>query len=198
MKTASEFAKDYIHGLKGVLDRLPLKPVEEIIQAIEQAQNERRQVFVIGNGGSAATASHMMNDLCKGTLGHKGDAPWPRLRVIALTDNVSLMTAWANDTDYDRIFSEPLKNLAQRGDLLIAISASGNSPNIIAAVEAAKHLGVKVIVLAGFGGGKLSKMADVSFVVASDEYGPVEDAHMILDHIITGYLYEKLKETHSR
>jgi D-sedoheptulose 7-phosphate isomerase len=198
MRTASEFAKSYIHGLKGVLDRLPLKPVEEIIQAIEQAQNERRQVFVIGNGGSAATASHMMNDLCKGTLGHKGDAPWPRLRVIALTDNVSLMTAWANDTDYDRIFSEPLKNLAQRGDLLIAISASGNSPNIIAAVEAAKHLGVKVIGLAGFGGGKLSKMADVSFVVASDEYGPVEDAHMILDHIITGYLYEKLKETHSR
>ena len=198
MRTASEFAKSYIHGLKGVLDRLPLKPVEEIIQAIEQAQKERRQVFVIGNGGSAATASHMMNDLCKGTLGHKGDAPWPRLRVIALTDNVSLMTAWANDTDYDRIFSEPLKNLAQRGDLLIAISASGNSPNIIAAVEAAKHLGVKVIGLAGFGGGKLSKLADVSFVVASDEYGPVEDAHMILDHIITGYLYEKLKETHSR
>jgi len=193
MKTAGEFAKDYIHGLKGVLDRLPLKPVEEIIQAIEQAQKERRQVFVIGNGGSAATASHMMNDLCKGTLGHKGDAPWPRLRVIALTDNVSLMTAWANDTDYDRVFSEPLKNLAQRGDLLIAISASGNSPNIIAAVEAAKHLGVKVIGLAGFGGGKLSKMADVSFVVASDEYGPVEDVHMILDHILTGYLYEKLK-----
>ena len=198
MKTASEFAKDYIHGLKGVLDRLPLKPIEEIIRAIEEAQKERRQVFVIGNGGSAATASHMMNDLCKGTLGHKGDASWPRLRVIALTDNVSLMTAWANDTDYDRVFSEPLKNLAQRGDLLVAISASGNSPNIITAVEAAKHLGVKVIGLAGFGGGKLSKMADVSFVVASDEYGPVEDAHMILDHIITGYLYEKLKETHSR
>jgi D-sedoheptulose 7-phosphate isomerase len=198
MKTAGEFAKDYINGLKGVLDRLPLKPVNEIIQAIEQAQNERRQVFVIGNGGSAATASHMMNDLGKGTLGHKGDAPWPRLRVLALTDNVSLMTAWANDTDYDRIFSEPLKNLAQRGDLLIAISASGNSPNIIAAVQAAKDLGVTVIGLAGFGGGKLSKMADVSFVVPSDEYGPVEDAHMILDHIITSYLYEKLKETHSR
>jgi D-sedoheptulose 7-phosphate isomerase len=198
MKTASEFAKDYIHGLKGVLDHLPLKPVDEIIQAIEQAQNDRRQVFVIGNGGSAATASHMMNDLCKGTLGHKGDAPWPRLRVIALTDNVSLMTAWANDVDYDRVFSEPLKNLAQRGDLLVAISASGNSPNIIAAVEAAKQLGVRVIGLAGFGGGKLAKMADVSFVVPSDEYGPVEDAHMILDHIITGYLYEKLKETHFR
>jgi phosphoheptose isomerase len=76
--------------------------VDEIIRAIEEARDEaRRQIFVIGNGGSAATASHMMNDLCKGTLGHKGDAPWPRLRVIALTDNVSLMTAWANDTDYN-------------------------------------------------------------------------------------------------
>jgi D-sedoheptulose 7-phosphate isomerase len=198
MKKAGEFAKDYIKGLKDVLDRIPLGPVDEIIQAIELAQSERRQVFVIGNGGSAATASHMMNDLCKGTLGHKGDAPWPRLRVIALTDNVSLMTAWANDTDYTRVFSEPLKNLAQRGDVLIAISASGNSPNIVAAVEAAKEIGVKIIGLAGFTGGKLAKMADISFVVPSDGYGPVEDVHMILDHIITGYLYEKLKETHSR
>src|SRR6266403_28821 len=197
MKTASEFAKDYINGLKDVLDRLPLGPIDEVIRAIEQARDEQRQVFVIGNGGSAATASHMMNDLCKGTLGHKGDAPWPRLRVIALTDNVSLMTAWANDTDYNHVFSEPLKNLAQRGDLLIALSASGNSPNILAAVEAAKQIGVKVIGLAGFGGGKLAKMANVSFVVPSDGYGPVEDVHMILDHIITGYLYEKLKETHS-
>ena len=198
MKKAGEFAKDYIRGLKDVLDRIPLGPVDEIIQAIELAQDNRQQVFVIGNGGSAATASHMMNDLCKGTLGHKGDAPWPRLRVIALTDNVSLMTAWANDTDYNHIFSEPLKNLAQRGDLLIAISASGNSPNILAAVEAAKQIGVKVIGLTGFGGGKLAKLADISFVVPSDGYGPVEDVHMILDHIITGYLYEKLKETHSR
>jgi D-sedoheptulose 7-phosphate isomerase len=136
--------------------------------------------------------------LCKGTLGHKGDAPWPRLRVIALTDNVSLMTAWANDTDFNHIFSEPLKNLAQRGDVLVAISASGNSPNIIAAVEAAKQIGVTVLGLAGFTGGKLSKMADVSLVVPSDGYGPVEDVHMILDHIITSYLYEKLKATYSR
>ena len=198
MKTASDFAKDYISGLKRVLDSIPLQPIDGIIQAIELARDEKKQVFVIGNGGSAATASHMMNDLCKGTLGHKGDAPWPRMRVIALTDNVSLMTAWANDTDYNHIFSEPLKNLAQRGDVLVAISASGNSPNIVAAAEAAKQIGVKVIGLTGFGGGKLAKMADVSFVVPSDGYGPVEDVHMILDHIITGYLYEKLKETHSR
>src|SRR5271154_2051104 len=195
MKKAGDFAKDYIQGLKDVLDRIPLGPIDEIIQAIELAQKERRQIFVIGNGGSAATASHMMNDLCKGTLGHKGDAPWPRMRVIALTDNVSLMTAWANDTDFNHVFSEPLKNLARRGDVLVAISASGNSPNIIAAVEAAKQIGVTVIGFGGFTGGKLSQMADVSLVVPSDGYGPVEDVHMILDHIITGYLYEKLKAT---
>jgi|SRR5579871_3245256 len=198
MKTAGEFAKDYIQGLKQVLDRLPLNVVDDVVRAIEEARDAGRQVFVIGNGGSAATASHMMNDLCKGTLGHKGDAPGPRLRVIALTDNVSLMTAWANDVDYSRVFSEPLRNLAQRGDVLVAISASGNSPNIVAAVEAAKEIGVKVIGLAGFGGGKLSKMADISFVVPSDGYGPVEDVHMILDHIITGYLYEKLTQKHPR
>ncbi|HUJ09068.1 MAG TPA: SIS domain-containing protein [Verrucomicrobiae bacterium] len=197
MNKASEFAKNYINSLKKVLDRSPWEAVDPILQAVEEVYQRRGQIFVIGNGGSAATASHMMNDLNKGTLGHKGDAPWPRFRVIALTDNVSLMTAWVNDTDYNHAFSEPLKNLAQRGDLLIAISASGNSPNIIAAVEAAKQIGVKVIGLTGFGGGKLAKLAAVSFLVPSDEYGPVEDVHMILDHIMTSYLYEKLKQTHS-
>jgi D-sedoheptulose 7-phosphate isomerase len=197
MKTASEFAKGYLAQLKAVLDRLPLDGIDRVVEAIEGAHAAGRQIFIIGNGGSAATASHMMNDLCKGTLGHKGDASWKRFRVIALTDNVSLMTAWANDTNYDRVFSEPLKNLAQQGDLLVAISASGNSPNIVAAVEAAKQLGVQVIGLTGCGGGKLAKMADVLFIVPSDGYGPVEDVHMILDHIITGYLYEKLKQAHT-
>ena len=140
----------------------------------------------------------MMNDLCKGTLGHnpekEGSSDWKRFRVVALTDNVSLMTAWANDADYDHIFSEPLKNLARMGDLLVAISASGNSPNILAAVEVAKQIGLKVVGLTGFGGGKLARLADVSLVVPSSEYGPVEDAHMILDHILTGYLYQKTKQ----
>jgi D-sedoheptulose 7-phosphate isomerase len=193
MKTPSQFAADYLTGLKAVLDRLPLAEFERVTQAVEAAHAAGKQIFVIGNGGSAATASHMMNDLNKGTLGHKGDAPWKRFRVIALTDNVSLMTAWANDTDYNHIFSEPLKNLAQPGDLLIAISASGNSPNIITAVEVAKQLGVKVVGIAGFGGGKLAKLSDVAFVVPSEDYGPIEDVHMILDHMLTSYFYEKLK-----
>src|SRR5258705_3497855 len=134
MKKPSEFARDYVTELKNVLDRLPLAELDKIAGAIESAHGAGKQIFIIGNGGSAATASHMMNDLNKGTLGHKGDAPWKRLKVIALTDNVSLMTAWADDTDYNRVFSEPLKNLAQRGDLLVAISASGNPPNLLVAV----------------------------------------------------------------
>ena len=193
MKTPSQFAKDYVAGLKDVLDRLPLAEIDKLFAVIERAHAAGKQIFVIGNGGSAATASHMMNDLNKGTLGHKGDAPAKRFKVIALTDNVSLMTAWANDTDYNTVFSEPLKNLANPGDVLIAISASGNSPNIIAAVEAAKKLGVTVLGFGGFTGGRLAQLADVCIVVPSNEYGPVEDVHMILDHILTGYFYEKLK-----
>jgi len=202
MKTASEFAGAYLSELKDILDRLPLDAIDRAAAAIEAAHANGKQIFIIGNGGSAATASHMMNDLSKGTLGHnpdkEGSSGWKRFRVIALTDNVSLMTAWANDADYNHIFSEPLKNLAGRGDLLVAISASGNSPNIIAAVEVAKTIGLKILGLTGFGGGKLAKMADISFIVPSDEYGPVEDVHMILDHVLTGYLYEKQNQTHDR
>jgi D-sedoheptulose 7-phosphate isomerase len=193
MKKPSVFAKDYLTDLKNVLDRLPLPELDKIVAALESAHAAGKQIFIIGNGGSAATASHMMNDLNKGTLGHKGDAPWKRFKVIALTDNVSLMTAWANDTNFNVVFSEPLKNLANRGDVLVAISASGNSPNILAAVEVAKQLGLTVLGFGGFTGGKLAQLADVCFVVPSSGYGPVEDVHMILDHIITGYLYEKLK-----
>lgn len=193
---AQTHARNYLTGLKAVLDKLPLDVIERIAAALEKAHAERRQIFVIGNGGSAATASHMMNDLNKGTLGHKGDAPWGRFRVIALTDNVSLMTAWGNDTDYNHIFSEPLKNLANPGDLLICISASGNSPNILAACDAAKQIGLHIIGLTGFSGGKLAQISDIALTVPSHEYGPVEDVHMILDHILTSYLYEKFKSAH--
>lgn len=198
MNKASEFAKQYVRDLQAVLDRLPFEALDRVLALIEDAYAGGQQIFVIGNGGSAATASHMMNDLCKGTLGHKGDAPWKRFRVISLSDNVPLLTAWANDTGYNHIFSEPLRNLAHRGDLLIVFSASGNSPNCIAAVEAAKQLGVRTIGLTGFDGGKLAKLADVALVVPSNDYGPVEDVHMVLDHIITGYLYEKLKQAHAQ
>lgn len=197
MDKPGKFAAHYLKNLRHLLDHLPLEALDRVVQALEEAHAADRQIFIIGNGGSAATASHMMNDLNKSTLGHTGDASWPRFRAIALTDNVSSMTAWANDTSYARIFSEPLRNLARKGDLLIAISASGNSPNILAAVDAAKQIGLTTVALAGCGGGKLSKIADISFIVPSNEYGPIEDVHMILDHIITSHLYEKLRQTNS-
>ncbi len=193
--TPSAYAKEYLDRLNLTIGSLPLESLDSIVNTIHKTYLNRKQIFIIGNGGSASTASHMMNDLNKGTLGHNGDAPWPRFRAIALTDNISLITAWANDADYKLIYSEPLRNLAEPGDLLIAISASGNSPNIVQAVSTAKELGVTVIGLSGFGGGKLLEMADACFVVPSKEYGPVEDIHMILDHIITGYLFDKLKHS---
>ncbi len=198
MNQPSEHARNYVTSLKSILDRLPFEALDRVVALIEAAHAAGQQIFIVGNGGSAATASHMMCDLNKGTIGYKGDATWKRFRVVALTDNIPLMTAWANDTDFHHIFSEPLKNLAQPGDLLLAISASGNSPNILAAVEAAKKLGLKVAGLAGFTGGKLAQMANACFTVPSSDYGPVEDVHMILDHIITSYLYEKLKASHAK
>jgi D-sedoheptulose 7-phosphate isomerase len=197
---ASEFGKKYVERLQKTLAALPMGELDRIAEILGAAHRDGRTIFIIGNGGSAATASHMMNDFAKGTLGHnphkEGSSEWKRFRVIALTDNVSLMTAWANDTDYNTIFSEPLKNLAQKDDVLLTISASGNSPNVIAAIEAAKKIGMKIVGFGGFGGGKMAKLADACFVVPSDEYGPVEDVHMILDHILTGYFYEKLREQH--
>jgi D-sedoheptulose 7-phosphate isomerase len=198
MNDGSEYARRYLDGLKRVLDQLPLERLDPIVELLVSAHREGRQVFIIGNGGSAATASHMMNDLAKGTIGHKADAPWPALRAVALTDNVPLMTAWANDTDYSRIFAGPLQSLARPGDLLIAISASGNSPNIVAAAQLARERGMRIIGLTGFGGGQLAGLADAAFVVPSDDYGPVEDVHMILDHILTGCLREKLKAAHAK
>ena len=194
MITPKSHAYTYIQQLKSVLDRLSLDQIDQVICAIEAAGEQGSQIFIIGNGGSAATASHMMNDFNRGTPGRKGDMPAKRLRVFALTDNVPSMTAWANDTDYTRIFSEQLRSLARRGDVLVAISASGNSPNIIAAVEAGREIGLRIVGLTGFGGGKLAKLADVNFDVPSSEYGPVEDVHMILDHIVTSYLHLKLRE----
>lgn len=188
------FAEDYLFRLSSVLHNIPLEAIAQLIEAVERTCVDGRQIFIVGNGGSASMASHMMVDLAKGTLsGPADDAQAGRVRVISLTDNVPLMTAWANDADYTRIFSEPLRNLGSPGDLLIAISASGNSANILSAVHAARTLGMRVVALTGFGGGELAALADVSLVVPAKEYGPVEDVHLIVNHILSGYLRERLR-----
>jgi len=185
-----EIIRGYIEELKSALDMLPIKVIRQAVEVMLESYRKGGTIFVAGNGGSASTASHFACDLGKGTA-VEGK---PRLRVISMADNLSLLTAWANDVSYEAIFVEQLKNLMRPDDLLIAISASGNSPNVLRAAEYARQLGCKVIGLTGFGGGKLAKLADIAIVVESDKYGPVEDIHLVLDHIMRRCIYHALKE----
>jgi D-sedoheptulose 7-phosphate isomerase len=178
------FSKNYMATLARVVETLPWGDVDAALACLERAYREGRHVFVIGNGGSAATASHTANDLLK--VGHK--AGKRGFGAFALADNVPTITAIANDEDYSDIFSRQLELLAKKDDVLILFSASGNSPNILKAMNVARALGMKVIALLGMGGGKASPLADVSVVVRSNDYGPIEDAHMALDHLIASYL----------
>ena len=150
--------------MKDTIAGLPEDAIRDAIDTLKAAHAEGRQVFVIGNGGSAATASHIACDFQKGLEESSGK----RFRVIAVTDNVSVMTAWANDTDYGNIFAEQLDSLLEKGDVVVAISGSGNSPNVIRAVEKAKEMGAITIGWSGFDGGKLARFAQKPIVVKSD------------------------------
>lgn len=157
---------------------------EKLQRVLIYLMTRRSKIFIIGNGGSASTASHMAVDLAKGTQ-VKG---YPSLRVISLTDNVGMITAWANDLAYEEVFTEQLKNLLSYKDVLIAISASGNSPNILSAVRYAKSRGAATVGFIGFGGGKLKDLVDVDITVSSHNYGVVEDFHLTLNHIISQFI----------
>ena len=184
-----ERIQEYISHLQGVLERLSLADVRQSIDLVMEAYQADQQIFIIGNGGSASTASHIANDLSKGT-----SIPGVRrFRAISLTDNVATMTAWSNDVSYEDVFVEQLKNLANPGDLVIGISASGNSENIIRAIRYAKDISCKTIGWTGFGGGQLQQLADVSVVVDSHDYGPVEDVHLILNHILHAWIRKELE-----
>ena len=185
-----ERIQEYISHLQGVLEHLSLADVRQSIDLVMEAYQADQQIFIIGNGGSASTASHIANDLSKGT-----SLPGVRrFRAISLTDNVATMTAWSNDLCYEDVFVEQLKGLVNPGDLVIGISASGNSENIIRAVRHAKAIGCKTIGWTGFGGGKLRQLADVSVVVDSHDYGPVEDVHLILNHILHAWIRKELAD----
>jgi D-sedoheptulose 7-phosphate isomerase len=183
----TEFARQYIDGLKKCLDLLSLDQIAQVIGYLEAAIRSGSRIFIIGNGGSAATASHMACDLGKNTFKERYTDPENRFQVMALTDNTPWITALANDLGYDHIFSEQLKNLITRGDLVIAISGSGNSKNILEGIKIAKELGAKVVGLLGFDGGKAKEMVDAFILVESDQYGYVEDIHMVLDHLLTSF-----------
>lgn len=185
-------ARKYLSGLKPVLDSIPLDDLDAVIECLHAAYIRGSQVFIVGNGGSASTASHMACDLGKTVLRSARDPYAKRFRVVALTDNVALLTAWANDTDYATVFAEQLRNVASPGDVLVAISASGNSPNVIKAVAVSRELGMTSIGLLGFEGGLVKKLCDLCIVVQSNSYGYVEDVHLVLNHLITSCLEGKL------
>lgn len=180
------YARAYLKYLTSCFDSIDCGEIEAFIQLLLGARESGNSVFFIGNGGSAATASHFANDLSIGTR-TGDDRPF---RAISLTDNVAVMTALANDEGYDAMFIDQLKVQFREGDSLVAISASGNSPNVIKAVEYAKARGATIVGLTGFDGGKLRPLSDISLHVATEkgEYGPVEDMHMIFDHLIGSYL----------
>ena len=182
------FARRYLQELQSVLDALPLTDLAEILGVLERALCDESHVFLAGNGGSAATASHMANDLMKTAAGKSKKRG---LCATALSDNAQIVTAIANDESYDVIFSRQLQMLAHPGDILIIISGSGNSPNILEAVKTAKKMGLRTIGFLGMDGGEVKDLLDCSIIVPSDDYGPIEDVHVIFNHLITAYLREQ-------
>lgn len=184
--TCAGYARGYFSYLSGLFGKIDARAVERVAVIFEKARAQGKQIFFMGNGGSAATASHFANDLGKGArVG--GQAPF---KAVSLTDNVSLITALANDEGYDEIFVAQLENLLNPGDVVVAISASGDSPNVVKAIEYANTRGAKTVGLTGFSGGRLKEVAHLCILVGTPqgEYGPVEDIHLILDHIVTSYL----------
>jgi len=180
----------YLKELEQVVRELSRADIEAVAERLMQAWRERRQVFILGNGGSAATASHMMNDLNKyvSVPGRR------RFRALAITDNLPWLTAVGNDQSYAEVFVEPLQNFLQPGDVVIAISASGNSPNVVRAVEYAQAHGAAVIGLCGRPGGKLAQLADLRVSVPSDRIGQQEDGHLIVNHTLAFALRARLEQ----
>jgi len=184
---------EYLGRLRRAIDSLPEERLSEFGELLFRAYRNEKNVFTLGNGGSAATASHMAADLAKNTIGPN----MPRFRVMSLNDNTAMLTALANDLGYENVFSEQLKNLIRAGDVLIVISASGNSPNVVEAINYAQRQSAAVVAIVGFGGGEAARVADLSIVVGSDHYGVVEDVHLIVNHIIVDHFQRRLAEEHA-
>jgi D-sedoheptulose 7-phosphate isomerase len=182
-------AQDYVARVRDLLAGLDLAAVSAAAAVLLDAYENGRTVFVCGNGGSASTASHLAADLGKNTVA----AGRPRLRVFSLNDNMAWFSALANDLGYESVFVEQIENLLQAGDVLIALSASGNSPNVVRAAEFAKARGGRVLALVGFQGGRLRELASVAIHLRCDAYGPVEDGHLVLSHIFTEVLRERIR-----
>ncbi|HKF24837.1 MAG TPA: SIS domain-containing protein [Candidatus Acidoferrum sp.] len=183
-------ARGYLASVQEVLRRLDHAVIDQMAEAVWRGYEAQKTLFLFGNGGSAALASHFACDIGKGTIAGRER----RLKTIALTDNVPLITAWANDRSYEEIFSEQLSGLAGKGDIAMAISGSGNSPNVIRGLETARKLGLETLVLTGFAGGKAKPLADLCLIVPSDSMQHIEDAHLCATHAIFLAIRERMKQ----
>ena len=184
------FINGYTNYLITLLQQLDTKRIAECIQHLEEARQNGNTIFVIGNGGSAATASHVGNDFGLAVLKKSTNPNNKSYRALALTDNISVISAIGNDSSYDDIFLDQLKVHNRPGDKLIVISASGNSPNLVKAAQWFKEQGGTVMGWLGFDGGKLSEICQVPLVVSTPkgEYAPVEDIHLVINHIIVTWM----------
>ena len=175
-----ENIQSYISTLHQTIDQLPQELIGEVIGILQQARMQRKQVFIMGNGGSASTASHFVCDLAKNTRCEG----LPHYRAIGLSDNMAIFSAYANDEGYENVFAKQLANLIQPGDVVIGISASGNSQNVLNAIQEAKRETVTTIAFTGFDGGRLGPMVDINIHVKSNIIEHVEDIHLMLEHMI--------------
>jgi D-sedoheptulose 7-phosphate isomerase len=184
------FAATYLDRVARCIEALSVDQVARVIERLEEAHRTGRRVFMVGNGGSAATASHLAVDLGKTILGEP--ATDRRFRVMSLTDNVPWITAIANDIGYEETFAEQLRNLMDRGDVLVAISGSGNSGNVLRAIETAKAAGGVVLAFLGQGGGHARELVDDYVLVPSDAYAVIEDVHCVIGHLLTSFFASAL------
>lgn len=185
-----EQIKSYIETLTETVNQLPVGRIAQVVEILQAARLSRRKIFIMGNGGSASTASHFVCDLAKNTR-HPG---LPHFRVIGLTDNMAIFSAYANDEGYENVFTTQLANLVEAGDIVIAISASGNSANVLKAVEEARNHAAVTIGFTGFDGGRLGSLVDVQVHVNSHIIEHVEDIHLALEHMIVKTLKDTANE----
>jgi len=178
--------EQYITDFKNVLDGVDTERIGQAITLLHDARRSEKQIFIMGNGGSASTASHFVCDLAKNT--RKPD--WPHFRVIGLADNMAILSAYANDEGYDNAFAQQLANLVQQGDIVIGISTSGKSPNVLKAIELANEKRAVTIGFTGFDAGELGSMVNLNLHVPSDCIEQVEDAHLMLQHVMVKTLRE--------
>jgi D-sedoheptulose 7-phosphate isomerase len=184
---SGSFPALYKSDLLQAIEAVDLSQVEAAIRVLQEARDENRRIFVCGNGGSASTASHFACDMVKGaSFGRES-----RFRIMALTDSLPTITAYSNDVSYECIFAEQLKNFAEPGDVVMAISGSGNSPNVLRAMEYGASIGCRTIALTGRDGGKLAPLAEINIQAKNPHMGRIEDVHMIVAHMIAYYFMEQ-------